>query len=217
MYNFGTVVEVKDINKMTKEVKIETTVLNEWDKQEGVDVCTPLVKEMVQFFDPVPTVIEFEKNSVADQIAKVDIALAFPEEKGIDEEGNEYLITQERTIGFQLKSSEGAALAHMEKNKDGTYYDGVFYPCPGVFWCRDINLDTLEALASFTGGNVNPLIYKAIELLKKIKPLATKSPHGLYFDARVMQTKMIKEKIAWQALLTLKLVTIAGGRMFYVE
>lgn len=216
MYNFGTALELTEtkMNKLRKPIDIEVTTLNEWDKQEVeyLDIATPLIKEMVQYLYPAPEVVEMAKDSVGDQIAKIDLVLKYPE---IVEDG--VVVSDGRLVGFQVKSSLKGAELHMEKNKEGSFYDGVFWPCPGVFWCDEISLESVIALAKFTGGCLNPEISEAIALLDKIKDLASKCEQGLYFEAKAIQKKLITNPIVWKALKEFGIVYIAGGRMFYVN
>ena len=220
MYNYSTAVELTEtkMNKLQKPIDIEVTTLNAWDKQEEefIDIATPLIKEMVQYLSPVPTITEMAKDSVGDQVAKIDLIFEYPEVKSIDEKtGEEYVASPHRIVGFQVKSSEYMAKLHMEKNKDGVYYDGVHWPCPGVFWCSEISLTTTVALANFTGGCVNPEIDKAIEDITKLRATATKGVQGYYHNAKLL--KKFFNDFQWRALQDLKIVMLAGGRMFYVD
>lgn len=218
MYNFGTtlILAKKDLSKMNKQqIGIEgVATLNEWDKDEK-DIATPLVIKMCEYLTPQPTIHEFDKDSVADQIIKVDIALEFPELRDKDDEGNEYISSPHKIVGFQIKSSEHNALRHMEKNQDGVFYEGTYYPCPGVFWCTEVNLSVLIEFANFTGGLINPEIEEAVLLMEKLRETAQKGLQGRWLDYKRVR-KFLKSK-QWEYLQELRVITLAGGRVIYPQ
>ena len=217
MYSFGTALELtkNKMSKLIKPIDIEAKTLNQWDKEEveHIDIATPLIKQMVQYLTPVPTITELAKDSVGDQVAKIDLIFEYPEVKSIDENGEEYISSPHKIVGFQVKSSEYMAKLHMEKNKDGVFYDGVYWPCPGVFWCTEVSLKTLVELANFTGGCINHDVDTVIEKICKLKATATKGVQGYYHEYSVL--RRLFSKFQWKALQELKVINLVGGRIFY--
>lgn len=202
-----------DLSKMNKVVVKDAKTLNKWDKQEELDIATPIIKEMIKYLSPQPKVHEFDKDSAGDQLIKVDLALEFEEQSDKDSEGHEYISSPHKIVAFQVKSSECGALSHMEKNKDGVFYDGTYYPCPGVFWCTELNLEVLISFANFVGGLVNPDIENAIETITLLRGTAQKGLQGEWLDYR--RVRRLLTPAQWAYLQELHVITLIGGRVIY--
>ncbi len=100
-------------------------------------------------------------------VFKISIILNFPEIKDTitneeSKEVEEIIISNAKTIAFQIKSSEQSAKEHLLQYMNGILYEAKHYDCPGVFYTNKKSVEALVCLAKFVGAIISPEIEDAI-------------------------------------------------------
>lgn len=210
------------IKKIMEELlDINNKKLEQW-YAEDFEEATNLTVVLANMLEPKPIITVLPKESIGDQIFKVDVIFTYPEttQEVIEQEVDGVEVTKtitipEKHIAFQIKTNEGQAEVYANGYIGKSFlHKGQVYYYSGCWYIKGgVNLEALESLAKFTGTYPNPNIYKVLELLKTFKERKLTSKQGSTEYLSIRQYYRLAEPDVWSAMQTLELVSIAGDRI----